>query len=179
MIDGKPSRTAIAAAEARATHRYRDPYPWIFDDPYALSFAGDDFAFAKDQFLMDGAGLGLMVRRNGVHGLRLALLPAALQRLRIPLILPDRSTDDAIAYGTSIEARYEGDISDSLRLLTWWVPRWVVRWILAQDFRRLRQRLDREAEAARRWQQGHEPGVGLGDGVATIAVDGADDVRGL
>jgi hypothetical protein len=40
-------------------------------------FAGDDFAFAKDQFLMDGRGLGLMVRRNGVRGLRLALLPAA------------------------------------------------------------------------------------------------------
>ena len=40
-------------------------------------FAGDDFAFAKNQFLMDGAGLGLMVRRNGVRGLRLALLPAA------------------------------------------------------------------------------------------------------
>jgi glycosyltransferase involved in cell wall biosynthesis len=40
-------------------------------------FAGDDFAFAKDQFLMDGVGLGLMVRRNGVRGLRLALLPAA------------------------------------------------------------------------------------------------------
>jgi glycosyltransferase involved in cell wall biosynthesis len=40
-------------------------------------FAGDDFAFARDQFLMDGAGLGLMVRRNGVRGLRLAFLPAA------------------------------------------------------------------------------------------------------
>jgi glycosyltransferase involved in cell wall biosynthesis len=40
-------------------------------------FAGDDFAFAKDQFLMDGTGLGLMVRRSGVRGLRLALLPAA------------------------------------------------------------------------------------------------------
>ena len=40
-------------------------------------YAGDDFAFARDQFLMDGAGLGLMVRRNGVRGLRLALLPAA------------------------------------------------------------------------------------------------------
>jgi glycosyltransferase involved in cell wall biosynthesis len=40
-------------------------------------FAGDDFAFAKDQFLMDGAGLGLMVRRSGLRGLRLALLPAA------------------------------------------------------------------------------------------------------
>jgi glycosyltransferase involved in cell wall biosynthesis len=40
-------------------------------------FAGDDFAFAKDQFLMDGVGLGLMVRQNGVRGVRLALLPAA------------------------------------------------------------------------------------------------------
>jgi glycosyltransferase involved in cell wall biosynthesis len=40
-------------------------------------FAGDDFAFAKDQFLMDGRGLGLMVRRSGLRGLRLALLPAA------------------------------------------------------------------------------------------------------
>jgi glycosyltransferase involved in cell wall biosynthesis len=40
-------------------------------------FAGDDFAFAKDQFLMDGAGLGLMVRRSGIRGLRLAVLPAA------------------------------------------------------------------------------------------------------
>jgi glycosyltransferase involved in cell wall biosynthesis len=40
-------------------------------------FAGDDFAFAKDQFLMDGVGLGLMVRNNGLRGLRLALLPAA------------------------------------------------------------------------------------------------------
>jgi glycosyltransferase involved in cell wall biosynthesis len=40
-------------------------------------FARDDFAFAKDQFLMDGVGLGLMVRRNGARGLWLALLPAA------------------------------------------------------------------------------------------------------
>ncbi|MCW2765191.1 MAG: glycosyltransferase [Nocardioides sp.] len=40
-------------------------------------FAGDDFAFAKDQFLMDGAGLGLMVRRKGLRGLPLAFLPAA------------------------------------------------------------------------------------------------------
>jgi glycosyltransferase involved in cell wall biosynthesis len=40
-------------------------------------FAGDDFAFAKDQFLMDGAGLGLMVRKHGWKGLRLAALPLA------------------------------------------------------------------------------------------------------
>jgi hypothetical protein len=40
-------------------------------------FGGDDFGFAKDQFLMDGVGLGLMVRKYGWRGIRLALLPAA------------------------------------------------------------------------------------------------------
>lgn len=40
-------------------------------------FAGDDFAFARDQFLMDGAGLGLMLRQRGLRGLPLAGLPAA------------------------------------------------------------------------------------------------------
>ncbi len=41
-------------------------------------FAGDDFAFAKDQFLMDGRGLGRMVRKNrGLRGAALLALPAA------------------------------------------------------------------------------------------------------
>jgi glycosyltransferase involved in cell wall biosynthesis len=40
-------------------------------------FAGDDFAFARSQFLMDGAGLGGMVRKHGLRGLRLLALPAA------------------------------------------------------------------------------------------------------
>ncbi len=40
-------------------------------------FAADDFAFAKDQFLMDGTGLGLMVRKRGWAGLRLVALPLA------------------------------------------------------------------------------------------------------
>jgi glycosyltransferase involved in cell wall biosynthesis len=41
-------------------------------------FAGDDFSFARDQFLMDGRGLGRMVRKNrGLRGLGLLLLPAA------------------------------------------------------------------------------------------------------
>ncbi len=40
-------------------------------------FAGDDFAFAKDQFLMDGAGLGRMVRTRRWRGAALTLLPAA------------------------------------------------------------------------------------------------------
>ncbi len=41
-------------------------------------FAGDDFAFARDQFLMDGRGLGRMVRKNrGLRGAGLLALPAA------------------------------------------------------------------------------------------------------
>jgi glycosyltransferase involved in cell wall biosynthesis len=40
-------------------------------------FAGDDLAFAHDQFLADGAGLGRMVRTRGARGLRLVGLPAA------------------------------------------------------------------------------------------------------
>jgi len=40
-------------------------------------FAGDDFEFAKDQFLMDGAGLGRMLRTRRWRGAPLALLPAA------------------------------------------------------------------------------------------------------
>lgn len=40
-------------------------------------FAGDDLAFAKDQFLMDGTGLGLMVRKHRWRGLRLLALPLA------------------------------------------------------------------------------------------------------
>ncbi len=40
-------------------------------------FAGDDFAFAKSQFLMDGSGLGRMVRTRRWRGVGLALLPAA------------------------------------------------------------------------------------------------------
>jgi glycosyltransferase involved in cell wall biosynthesis len=40
-------------------------------------FAGDDFAFARSQFLMDGAGLGRMVRKHRWRGLPLLALPAA------------------------------------------------------------------------------------------------------
>jgi glycosyltransferase involved in cell wall biosynthesis len=39
-------------------------------------FAGDDFAFAKDQFLMDGRGLARMVQKHRAKGLRLIALPA-------------------------------------------------------------------------------------------------------
>jgi glycosyltransferase involved in cell wall biosynthesis len=40
-------------------------------------FAGDDFAFARDQFLMDGEGLGRMSRKLGWRGLPLLALPVA------------------------------------------------------------------------------------------------------
>lgn len=40
-------------------------------------FAGDDFGFAKRQFLMDGAGLGRMVRKHRERGIPLLFLPLA------------------------------------------------------------------------------------------------------
>ena len=40
-------------------------------------FAGDGFAFARDQFLADGRGLGRMVAKHGPRGAWLAALPAA------------------------------------------------------------------------------------------------------
>ena len=66
-----------------------------------------------------------------------------------------------VGASTNVRASYEGDISGSLRLLTGWLPPGVVRWILAQDFRRLDQRLERETQAASRWQQGYLADVAL------------------
>jgi len=40
-------------------------------------FGGDTFAFARDQFAMDGRGLAEMVRKHGWRGARLLALPAA------------------------------------------------------------------------------------------------------
>jgi uncharacterized protein YndB with AHSA1/START domain len=77
---------------------------------------------------------------------------------------------------TAIEARYEGDISGFLRLLTWWLPRGVVRWVLAQDFRRLDERITREAMAASRRQPGYHPDLAIDDGFVAMAVDHAEDV---
>ena len=51
-------------------------------------FAGDDFAFAKDQFLMDGTGLGLMVAQARLaRAPALALLPAAAAARGVALSL--------------------------------------------------------------------------------------------
>ena len=77
---------------------------------------------------------------------------------------------------TAIEARYEGDISGHLRLLTGWLPRGVARWILSQDFRRLDQQLEREAAAARRWERGNQPELVFQEGVSAMAVDRGDDM---
>ena len=77
---------------------------------------------------------------------------------------------------TDIKARYEGDISGFLRVLTWWLPPRVVRWILARDFRRLDQLFKQEATAANRWQRGYHPDLVIEDGLAGIGIDHADDV---
>lgn len=50
--------------------------------------------------------------------------------------------------GTRIHARYQGDISGSMRLLVGWLPATVTHWILAQDFRRLGGVLARQARSA-------------------------------
>ena len=78
--------------------------------------------------------------------------------------------------GTMVRATYEGDISGSLRLLTWWWPMGVVRWVLAQDFRRIDRLLEREGRAASRWQGDYRPERGFDDGFVSIAVDGAEDL---
>jgi polyketide cyclase/dehydrase/lipid transport protein len=49
---------------------------------------------------------------------------------------------------TRVRATYEGDISGSLRLLVGWIPSPATHWILAQDFRRLRRVLARQAGSA-------------------------------
>jgi uncharacterized protein YndB with AHSA1/START domain len=77
---------------------------------------------------------------------------------------------------TNVEARYEGDISGFLRLLTGWAPAAVVRWVLSQDFRRLDLLLEREATAARGWQRGDHLDLAIEDGPVAMVVDRADDV---
>jgi hypothetical protein len=59
--------------------------------------------------------------------------------------------------GTRVQARYEGDISGSLRFLVGWLPGWVTHWILAQDFRRLRSVLASDGRQVQETGQG--PGV--------------------
>jgi hypothetical protein len=51
--------------------------------------------------------------------------------------------------GTRIHATYEGDISGWLRLLVGWLPAEATHWILARDFKRLREVLTRDLEPVR------------------------------
>ncbi|HVX42613.1 MAG TPA: class I SAM-dependent methyltransferase [Mycobacteriales bacterium] len=40
MPSEEPSRTALMSAVSRGKHRLADPWPWVMDDPYALSLVG-------------------------------------------------------------------------------------------------------------------------------------------
>jgi glycosyltransferase involved in cell wall biosynthesis len=53
-------------------------------------FAGDDFAFAKSQFLMDGSGLGRMIGTRRWRGAPLALLPFAAAARGMAVALASR-----------------------------------------------------------------------------------------
>jgi hypothetical protein len=56
---------------------------------------------------------------------------------------------------TRIRATYEGDLGGSLRWQVGWLPSWLTRIILGQDFRRLDRLLARQARETRRWHERH------------------------
>lgn len=71
-------------------------------------FAGDTFAFALDQFLMDGFGLGRMVRKHQWRGLRLVALPAAASARGILLSLWQRQPQWIPYYAAFCGGNYVG-----------------------------------------------------------------------
>jgi glycosyltransferase involved in cell wall biosynthesis len=71
-------------------------------------FAGDTFAFALDQFLMDGFGLGRMVRTNGWRGARLAALPAAAAARGVLVSLVRRQPRWVPYYAAFLGGNYVG-----------------------------------------------------------------------
>ena len=71
-------------------------------------FAGDDFAFAKDQFLMDGRGLGLMLTKHGWTAAPLVLLPAAAAARGIALSLAHQQPKWIPYYGAYCLLNYVG-----------------------------------------------------------------------
>ena len=71
-------------------------------------FAGDTFAFALDQFLMDGFGLGRMVRKHRWRGLRLMALPAAASARGILLSLWHREPQWIPYYAAFLGGNYVG-----------------------------------------------------------------------
>ena len=71
-------------------------------------FAGDDFAFARDQFLMDGAGLGRMSRKHGWRGLPLLALPLAAGIRGMALSLMRRQPQWIFYFAAFIGYNYRG-----------------------------------------------------------------------
>lgn len=71
-------------------------------------FAGDTFAFALDQFLMDGFGLGRMIRTNGWRGARLGILPAAAAARGVVLSLLRRQPRWVPYYAAFLGGNYLG-----------------------------------------------------------------------
>jgi len=71
-------------------------------------FAGDDFDFARSQFLMDGEGLGRMVRKHGVRALPLLALPAAAALRGAALGLVRRQPQWLPYFGAFVAYNYLG-----------------------------------------------------------------------
>jgi glycosyltransferase involved in cell wall biosynthesis len=71
-------------------------------------FAADTFAFARDQFLMDGFGMGRMIRTNGWRGVRLAVLPAAAAARGVLLSLVHREPHWVPYYAAFCGGNYAG-----------------------------------------------------------------------
>ena len=71
-------------------------------------FAADDFDFARDQFLMDGTGLGRMIRKHGWHGVKLAFLPVAAAVRGIALSLAEGQPRWLRYYGAFFWYNYAG-----------------------------------------------------------------------
>jgi glycosyltransferase involved in cell wall biosynthesis len=71
-------------------------------------FAGDDFAFARDQFLMDGEGLGRMSRKHGWRGLPLLALPMAAGIRGMALSLVRRQPQWIVYFAAFIGYNYRG-----------------------------------------------------------------------
>lgn len=71
-------------------------------------FAADTFAFARDQFLMDGFGLGRMIRTHGWQGARLAALPAAAAVRGVLLSLVHREPRWVPYYAAFCGGNYAG-----------------------------------------------------------------------
>lgn len=71
-------------------------------------FDGDGFDFARDQFLMDGTGLGRMVRSRGARALHLVALPAAAGARGVLLSIARRQPQWVPYFGAFTAYNYLG-----------------------------------------------------------------------